>query len=159
MDILPKKLRSIALVLIGFCLGVAALVLVQTQTTWLHRFQRHSDFRVVNTPTMNWVRGHEEGVVYDMKFLYKDPVTHEIAMLVRYPAGQVNADHVHSEGHGMYVLQGKLVTHRGTYGPGTFVWSPPNELTSHGASPDEDVVVLFLRTEEMVTEHVHAAPH
>jgi quercetin dioxygenase-like cupin family protein len=153
------KLRSIALAVISFGLGAAALFVVETRTSWLVRFQRHTDYRVANTLTMPWVRGREENVVYDMKYLYKDPVTHEVAMLLRYPAGQVNSDHVHSHGHAMYVLEGELVTHRGTYGPGNFVWFPPNEVVSHGASPRQDVLVFFIRHEDMVTEHVRAVPH
>jgi quercetin dioxygenase-like cupin family protein len=153
------KLRSIALAAVSFCLGAAGLFVVQTQTSWLNRFQRHTDYRVADTRAMPWVRGHEGNVVYDMKFLYKDPATHEVAMLLRYPAGQMNANHVHSHGHAMFVLQGKLVTHRGTYEPGNFVWFPPNEVVSHGASPDEDVVVLFIRHEDMVTERLDAPSH
>jgi quercetin dioxygenase-like cupin family protein len=83
--------------------------------------------------------------------------TGEVAMLVRYPAGQKQPPHTHSYGHGIYVLQGKLVTHRGTYGPGTFVWFPPNEVIEHGASPDEDLVILFLRHEDMDIHYVQAA--
>jgi hypothetical protein len=56
-------------------------------------------------------------------------------------------------------LQGKLVTNKGTFGPGTFVWFPPNEVVSHGASPDEDVVVLFLRHEDMDTHYVGGSAH
>jgi quercetin dioxygenase-like cupin family protein len=153
------NLRSIALAAASFCLGAVALFLVETQTSWLAHLQRHTDYRVADTQAMPWVHGHEGSVVYDMKFLYKDPGTHEVAMVLRYPAGQMNSNHVHSYGHAMYVLQGKLVTHRGTYGPGNFVWFPPNEVVSHGASPDEDVVVIFIRHEDMVTEHLDAASH
>lgn len=153
------KLRSIALAVLSFVLGGAALSLVESRTPWLARFQRHTDYQVLNTTTMPWVHGHEDAVQYDMKFLYKDPVAHEAVMLLRYPAGQVNANHVHSHGHAMFVLQGKLFTGRGTYGPGSFVWFPPGEVTSHGATPDEDVVVIFIRHEDMVTEHVGGAPH
>lgn len=151
------KLRSIGLAVISFLLGAATLFLVETRTSWLVHFQRHTDYRVADTGTMPWVRGHEESVVYDMKYLYRDPVTQEVAMLVRYPAGQVNSDHIHSHGHAMYVLQGQLVTHRGTYGPGNFVWFPPDEIVSHGATPEQDVVVFFIRHEDMQTEHVHSA--
>jgi len=153
------KLRSIALAAVSFALGVLTLFEVEAHTSWLARFQRHTDYKVAHTLTMPWVRGHEESVVYDMKFLFNDPGTHEATMLLRYPAGQVNGEHIHTYGHGMYVLQGKLLTHRGTYLPGDFVWFPPNEVVSHGATADEDVTVLFMRHEDMATEHVHAALH
>jgi hypothetical protein len=42
------------------------------------------------------------------------------------------------------VLEGKLVTHKGTFGPGTFVWFPEGEVMEHGAGPAEDVTVLFI---------------
>ena len=108
---------------------------------------------------MNWVRGGEGGPVpFFMKYLHKDVNSGQVAMLVRYSAGIVNPAHRHSFGHGIYVLQGKLVTHRGTFGPGTFVWFPPNEVVFHGASPDEDLVILFLRHQDMDTEHVQSTP-
>jgi quercetin dioxygenase-like cupin family protein len=153
------KLRSIALAAVGFVLGVATLFEVEAHTSWLARFQRHTEYKAAHTPAMPWVHGHEESVDFDMKFLFNDPGTHEVSMLLRYPAGQVNPDHIHNYGHGMYVLQGKLLTHRGTYLPGDFVWFPANEVVSHGATPDEDVVVFFLRHEDMTTEHVRAAVH
>jgi len=36
------------------------------------------------------------------------------------------------------------------------VWFPPNEV-SHGASPDEDLVILFLRHEDMDINYMQAA--
>jgi quercetin dioxygenase-like cupin family protein len=154
------KLRLLGLVLFGFCLGVTTCWGVSAHTTWLHYLQKPSEFRAVNTNEMEWVAGGKgDPAHYSMKYLYKDVNTHQVAMLVRYPAGQVMPAHTHSYGHGMYVLQGKLVTHQGTFGPGTFVWFPPNEVVTHGASPDEDVVVLFLRHEDMDINFVHSAAH
>jgi hypothetical protein len=31
------------------------------------------------------------------------------------------------------VLEGELVTHKGTFGPGSFVWFPEGEVMEHGA--------------------------
>ena len=151
------KLRTIAVAVISFALGVAALHVVHAQASWMSRFQPRTEYRAVDTATMSWMHSTDEYVKYDMKFLFKDASTHEVGMLLRYAAGQVNPAHVHSYGHGMYVLQGKLLTHRGTYGPGNFVWFPANEVVSHGAAPDEEVVVLFLRHEDMSIEHVQPA--
>ncbi len=64
--------------------------------------------------------------------------------LVRYPAGAVNPLHSHPCGHGMYVLEGTLVTHDGNYGPGHFVWFPEGSLMEHGATAEQDVTVLFV---------------
>ncbi len=78
------------------------------------------------------------------KELFSDPETGMQVRLVRYPAGVINPRHTHPCGHGMYVLQGRLVTHRGAYGPGCFVWFPEGEIMEHGASPEGDVVVVFI---------------
>ena len=78
------------------------------------------------------------------KNLYTDPNTGAEIRLVRYPAGVINPSHTHPCGHGMYVLEGMLVTHNGSYGPGTFVWFPEGEVMEHGASADADVIVLFI---------------
>jgi len=67
--------------------------------------------------------------------------------LLRYPAGVVTPKHTHQHGHGMYVLQGKLITNHGTFGPGMFVWFPEGETIYHGATADQDAVVLFIRHE------------
>ena len=149
------KLSAFAAPAISFALGGTSLYEVEAHTNWLSRFQRHDDYAVADTNAMPWVHGGEQGKVnFDMKFLHNDAATHEVAMLVRYPAGQVNPLHQHSYGHGMYVLQGHLKTHRGVYGPGSFVWFPGDEPMSHGATAEEDVVVLFLRPAEMTTTYV-----
>lgn len=153
------KLRLPAVALASFGLGIAAMGYVATQTHWLRFIQKRSEFHAVNPSDLPWNvnQGHRDLVTYYMKPFLADDHTGEIAMLVRYPAGQVNPLHTHPVGHGMYVLQGKLVTNRGTFGPGTYVWCPPDQAVSHGAGPDEDVVVLFTTHEGMTTEYVQAA--
>lgn len=64
--------------------------------------------------------------------------------LVRYPAGVINPQHTHPCAHGMYVLEGTLVTHAGRFGEGSFVWFPEGEAMEHGAAAEQDVVVLFI---------------
>jgi quercetin dioxygenase-like cupin family protein len=78
------------------------------------------------------------------KELYTDRETGMEIRLVRYPAGVVNPHHTHPCGHGMYVLEGTLVTHQGRFGPGTFVWFPEGEVMEHGASAEGDATVLFI---------------
>ena len=68
--------------------------------------------------------------------LFSDPETGMMVRLVRYPAGVINPNHTHPCGHGMFVLEGNLVTHRGSFGPGSFVWFPEGEAMEHGASAD-----------------------
>ena len=117
------KLRSTAVALISFSLGVAAMWFVSTQTHWLRFLQKRTEFHAVNSSDLTWKpNSHQDVVTYFMNFLGSDDHTGEIAMLVRYPAGQINPAHKYPVGHGMYVLQGKLVTNRGTFGPGTYVF-------------------------------------
>jgi quercetin dioxygenase-like cupin family protein len=78
------------------------------------------------------------------KNLITDPETGMEVRLVRYPAGFVNPRHTHPCAHGMYVLEGTLVTHAGSYGPGTFVWFPEGMAMEHGATDGADVTVLFI---------------
>ena len=78
------------------------------------------------------------------KNLIEDPDTGMEVRIVRYPAGIINPLHKHPCAHGMYVLEGTLVTHEGRYGPGHFVWFPEGSLVEHGASAEQDVTVLFI---------------
>ncbi|HUB34413.1 MAG TPA: cupin domain-containing protein [Bryobacteraceae bacterium] len=78
------------------------------------------------------------------KNLVTDPETGMEVRLVRYPAGFVNPRHTHPCAHGMYVLEGTLVTHDGVYGPGHFVWFPEGTVMEHGATASADVTVLFI---------------
>ena len=54
----------------------------------------------------------------------------------------------------MYVLEGNLVTHAGTFGPGTFVWFPEGEVMEHGASTEGDVTVLFVTNKAFRIDYV-----
>lgn len=78
------------------------------------------------------------------KELFIEPETGMEVRLVRYPAGFINPRHTHPCGHGMYVLEGMLVTHEGRHGPGSFVWFPEGPEMEHGATAEEDVTVLFI---------------
>jgi len=73
-----------------------------------------------------------------------DPDTGMEVRIVKYPAGVMNKLCVHPCAHGMYVLEGTLVTHKGSFGPGHFVWFPEGEHMEHGATSETDVVVLFI---------------
>jgi quercetin dioxygenase-like cupin family protein len=66
----------------------------------------------------------------------------------------INPNHTHPCGHGMYVLEGNLVTHRGTYGPGSFVWFPEGEAMEHGASAQGDVTVVFITNKPFRIDYV-----
>jgi quercetin dioxygenase-like cupin family protein len=101
---------------------------------------------VVDANAMPWEERFNEkiGRALFRKELFTDPETGMLVRLVRYPAGVINPSHTHPCGHGMYVLAGNLVTHAGTFSPGTFVWFPEGQIMEHGASADGDVTVLFI---------------
>ena len=76
--------------------------------------------------------------------LRKDPKNGAEIRMIRYPKGIVNPEHTHPCGHGIFVLEGKLRTHRGTYGPGTWVWFPEGETMEHGATDEGDMTGIFI---------------
>lgn len=104
------------------------------------------EFKAVATSNLSWEERFNEklGKILYRKNLHEDPETGMEIRLVRYPKGVINVQHTHPCAHGMYVLEGNLVTHRGTFGPGTFVWFPEGEVMEHGAGADGDVTVLFI---------------
>jgi quercetin dioxygenase-like cupin family protein len=105
-----------------------------------------SQFFAIDTLKMAWEESFNEKIGKSLfrKELFSEPETGMLVRLVRYPAGVINPSHTHPCGHGMYVLEGNLVTHKGTFGPGSFVWFPEGEVMEHGASPEADVVVVFI---------------
>ncbi len=100
----------------------------------------------IDTRSLPWEERFNEkiGAALYRKNLIEDPETGMEIRLVRYPAGIVNPRHTHPCAHGMYVLEGTLVTHEGRYGPGHFVWFPEGLAMEHGASAEGDVTVLFI---------------
>ena len=91
----------------------------------------------IDTTSMAWEERFNEkiGKALYRKNLIEDPETGMEVRLVRYPAGIINPRHTHPCAHGMYVLEGTLVTHDGRYGPGNFVWFPefPVQSSSYQA--------------------------
>jgi quercetin dioxygenase-like cupin family protein len=113
-------------------------------------------FFAINTHEQPWEERFNEkiGKALFRKNLYTDPTTGAEIRLVKYPAGIINPLHTHPCGHGMYVLEGTLVTHNGLFGPGTFVWFPEGEAMEHGASADGDVTVLFITNKSFRIDYV-----
>jgi len=116
------------------------------------------EFYAVDTAELAWSeRFHERvGRALYRKDLYTDPDNGMEIRMVKYPAGVINPSHTHPCGHGMFVLQGNLVTHRGTFGPGSFVWFPQGPAMEHGASAEGDVVVLFVTNKAFRIDYVDA---
>jgi quercetin dioxygenase-like cupin family protein len=100
----------------------------------------------IDTNSMPWEERFNEkiGRALYRKNLMEDPETGMEVRLVRYPAGVINPLHTHPCAHGMFVLEGTLVTHLGSYGPGTFVWFPEATPMEHGASASGDATVVFI---------------
>lgn len=100
----------------------------------------------LDTNTMPWGTLRIEELQHDLpvKLLIDDPDTAMTVMKIVYEAGFTNTWHRHHCAHGMYVLDGVLMTHTGAYGPGSFVWFPEGELMYHGATDDNDVTLLFI---------------
>ena len=100
----------------------------------------------IDTTTMPWEERYQAalGKSNFRKLLLQDPDTGMEIRLVRYPAGFTTTWHTHPCAHGMYVLEGTLVTHAGSYGPGAFVWFPEGMLMEHGATAHTDVMVVFI---------------
>ena len=88
------------------------------------------------------------------KVLHTDTETGVFFQLVRYPRGVVNPSHTHPCAHAIYVLEGTLITHKGSYGPGTFVWFPEGEVMEHGAGGDGDVTVLLVSNKPFAIHYV-----
>lgn len=78
------------------------------------------------------------------KEMIKDAETGMVVNMTRYPKNYWKPKHVHSCAHGMYVIEGKLKTDDGVYGPGSFLWTPEGHVGGHGTTPDEDCLFLFI---------------
>jgi hypothetical protein len=72
----------------------------------------------------------------------------------RHHAAGIGQCHAQPCAHAMYVLEGALVTHRGRFGPGAFVWFPEGEVMSHGATADGDVTVLLVSNKPFSIQYV-----
>ena len=113
--------------------------------------------KVFNSQAMPWEERFipELGKALFAKAFLEDPDTGVTVRLVKYPAGFINKWHTHPCAHGMFVLEGTLVTHDGSYGPGNFVWFSEGMKMEHGATQTEDVTVLFLTNKKF---EIHYQP-
>ena len=94
-----------------------------------------SKFLAIDTTGIPWEENFNAkiGRALFRKELFTDPDTGMMVRLVRYPAGVINPLHTHPCGHGMYVLEGQLVTHKGTFGPGRIGRRCMNSANAGGA--------------------------
>lgn len=80
----------------------------------------------------------------DILPLHDDAETGMWIVKMMYRAGHTTTWHTHPCGHGMYVLEGTLVTHQGDFGPGSFVWFPEGGMMQHGTTLTDDATFLFM---------------
>ena len=115
-----------------------------------------NEFFAIDTADQPWEERFNEriGRALFRKNLYTDPDSGMEIRIVCYPAGIINPAHTHPCGHGMYVLSGTLVTHKGEFGPGCFVWFPEGEAMEHGASAAGDVTVVFITNKSFRIDYV-----
>jgi anti-sigma factor ChrR (cupin superfamily) len=101
---------------------------------------------VVDTTTAEWEKFPipQIDAVLDCLPLMADPDTGMQVMKMVYKAGFTNPWHTHPCAHGIYVLDGSLSTHQGTYPAGSFVWFPEGGTMHHGATEDGDCTFLFI---------------
>ena len=104
------------------------------------------ELQSVDTNTMPWGELYIEQLKSSIpvKQLILDPETGMSVSKITYKAGFTNVWHRHNCSHGMYVLDGILKTHAGSFGPGSFVWFPEGMLMEYGATQDNDVTLLFI---------------
>ena len=104
------------------------------------------ELTVVDTTTAEWGAFPIPplGVELPAMPLIDDPDTGMQVFKIIYRAGFTNPWHTHPCAHGIYVLAGTLRTHRGTFGPGSFVWFPARGSMEHGATEDSDCTFLFI---------------
>jgi quercetin dioxygenase-like cupin family protein len=112
----------------------------------------------IDTNVVPWEERFKEelGSAVYRKLLLQDPDTGMEIRLLRYPAGVVIPWHTHPCGHGIYVLEGTLTTHEGSYSPGCFVWFPAGSAMWHGATSDADVTMLFITNRPLELTYVPA---
>lgn len=83
------------------------------------------------------------GKTFHPKTLIADPDTGMEVFIVRYPAGVHTPAHTHNCAHGLFVIEGTLVTHDGTFTEGDFVWYEEGVVGEHGATDATSVTLLF----------------
>lgn len=92
-----------------------------------------------------WVKAEEpKGCFFDDRPMISDPETGMIVNATHYPAGFYKPLHRHTCSHAIYVIDGKLKTDTGVYGPGSLVWHPAGYETGHGATEEEGCTFLFI---------------
>ena len=103
------------------------------------------DIIVKHIDTEKWIHKNSiEGKPFSFQELIVDPDTGMFVRYYRYNAGTMTPLHTHHCSHGMFILEGTLLTNKGNLGPGNFIWFEEGCEGYHGASEDGDVICLFI---------------
>ncbi|MGI6500841.1 MAG: cupin domain-containing protein [Anaerostipes sp.] len=94
------------------------------------------------------------GKIFGKKQLLLDSETGMEINYMDYPAGFTTIKHRHSAGHGLFVLEGQLLTGGDLYGPGTLVWYPEGIEIDHGATKEHGVKCLLISNKTFSIEYV-----
>lgn len=110
----------------------------------------------IDANAMEWTERPNEAAGRSLysKRLFEDPETGVKVNITKYPAGFINPNHFHHCAHGMFVLSGILHTSEGDFGPGEFVWFPEGKAMWHGATPDQDVQVIFVTNKKFDINYI-----
>ena len=116
-----------------------------------------SEVLSIDTNKQSWERRDlpEIDASFFVKPLIVDGETGMRVTKICYKAGFTNTSHWHNCAHGMYVLDGVLVTSAGSFGPGSFVWFPEGTTMFHGAQSDNDVTFLFITNKPFDIHFTH----
>ncbi|MBN3786396.1 DUF4437 domain-containing protein [Burkholderia sp. Ac-20353] len=117
----------------------------------------NQEVKVVDTNMIPWelLDVPELKATIPQKLCVVDEDTGMSVAKICYKAGFTNVSHWHNCAHGMYVLDGILVTSAGSFGPGSFVWFPEGTTMSHGAQADNDVTFLFITNKPFDIHYTH----
>ena len=116
-----------------------------------------SEVLSIDTNKQSWERRDlpEIDASFFVKPLIVDGETGMRVTKICYKAGFTKTSHWHNCAHGMYVLDGVLVTSAGSFGPGSFVWFPEGTTMFHGAQSDNDVTFLFITNKPFDIHFTH----
>jgi len=81
---------------------------------------------------------------------------HTSSRLDQRRTASISTSWTHNCAHGIYVLDGILKTHSGSFGPGSFVWFPEGMEMEHGATQDNDVTFLFIANKPLDIHYIRA---
>lgn len=76
-----------------------------------------------------------------VKILYQDPETEHTDMLIKFPPGYVEPEHVHDSSHSVIVLEGEQIVRGEPMRPGDYVWASGPE--PHGPFEYPEGCIVF----------------